>query len=73
LRCRTDICLGSCVAAPLAQPTGQCVTSIVMLAGEKAKLGRLWPHMLHYRPTRVRTCGQCWTTFDTTITAGRSH
>ena len=31
-----------------AQPTRQAVNYIVRLAGEKAKLGRVWPHMLRH-------------------------
>ena len=51
------------------QLTRQAVNYIVRLAGEKAKLGRVWPHMLHH------SCGYyaklCRTTLATAIPSTR--
>ena len=50
-----------------AQLTRQAVNYIVRLSGEKAKLGRVWPHMLRHPvgttwPIRAPTYGPCRTT-----------
>jgi site-specific recombinase XerD len=39
-------CLGWFASESPAELTRQAVNYIVRLAGEKAKLGRVWPHML---------------------------
>jgi len=59
-----------------AQITGQAVNYIVRLAGEKAKLGRVWPHMLrhfcgYYLADRAPICARCRTTLDTAIASTR--
>ena len=59
-----------------AQLTGQAVNYIVRLAGDKAKLGRVWPHMLrhscgYYRPTGARIFERCRTTSGTEIPSTR--
>ncbi len=46
---RTDnLPLALCLGARQAQLTRQAVNNIVRLAGEKAKLSRVWPHMLRH-------------------------
>jgi type 1 fimbriae regulatory protein FimB len=53
LATRTDRLPWLFVSERQAQLTRQAVNYIVRLAGEKAKLGRLWPHMLRH------SCGYC--------------
>ena len=54
-----------------AQLTRQAVNYIVRVAGEKAKLGRVWPHMLRHSlrllpwPIKAPTCAPCRTTSAT--------
>ena len=55
-----------------AQLTRQAVNYIVRVAGETARLGKVWPHMLRHNaattwPTRAPICAPCSFTLGTAI------
>ena len=76
LATRTDNLPWLFVSARQAQLTRQAVNYTVRLAGEKGKVGRVWPHMLrhscgYYLAAGARICARCRTTSGTEIPSAR--
>ncbi len=76
LATRTDKLPWLFVSERQAQLTRQAVNYVVRLAGEKAKLGRVWPHMLrhscgYYLANQGLIFARCRTTLATAIPSTR--